>query len=461
MKTIRNFNALWMLIGSLMILACNDFTEVDLPQTQLTGSTVYQSEATATAAISDIYARLRENGILSGNLDGLNMTMGLYTDDLTYYGSATLALDNFFNHTIIPSNDYAISLWRNSYSQIYATNALLDGLSNSNDLTVEFKNRLKGEALFIRAILHFYLANLYGDVPYISTTDYMANSQVSRESIEIVFDKIRTDLELANELLSFEYIATGRVRVNKAAVQTLLARLYVYQEQWSLAESFATSVINQTSLYSIEPNINLAFLKSNPSTIWQLHSGIAGANTLEGRFFIFNSGPPTMAAISNNLLNAFENSDLRKQYWLKSITGGSKTWYHPYKYKQNANTGTSQEYSIKLRLEELYLIRAEARIHQLNISGAQQDLNTIRNRAGLDNISITNQNELLMAILNEKRFEFFTEMGHRWFDLKRYDLAQEVLEPLKPSWMDRNLLLPIPETELILNPNLQPQNTGY
>src|SRR5690554_4575217 len=99
MKTIQNLKVLFVLVSGLIFYACDDFTEVDLPQTQLTGTTVYQDEATATAALSDIYARIRENGVVSGNIAGLSMLMGLYTDDLTYFGSAASPMDSFYNHT--------------------------------------------------------------------------------------------------------------------------------------------------------------------------------------------------------------------------------------------------------------------------------------------------------------------------------------------------------------------------
>lgn len=461
MKTIQNLKVLLVLVIGIVFYACEDFIEVDLPQTQLTGVTVYQDEVTATAALSDIYARMRENGVISGNVDGLSMLMGLYTDDLNYFGSTASPMDSFYNHTVIPSNEYVLSLWANSYSQIYATNALLEGLLNSTEINGEIRNKLRGEALFIRAMLHFYLVNLYGDITYIISTDYQVNSSVSRMPLNVVYDRIIGDLQEAKELLPNNYPVQERVRVNKAVVQALLARVYLYQGQWSQAESEATDIINNSALYNIEPDLDAAFLKNNPSTIWQLHAGIAGLNTLEGRFFIFNSAPPVIAAVNDNLVDAFENNDLRKEHWLKSVTDGSNIWYHPYKYKQNENTGISQEYSIIFRLEEQYLIRAEARAYQVNISGAQEDLNIIRNRAGLSDTSATTQQDLLSAILQERRLELFTEIGHRWFDLKRTGQAGTVLAPLKPAWQERNLLLPIPETELILNPNLQPQNPGY
>jgi len=97
--------------------------------------------------------------------------------------------------------------------------------------------------------------------------------------------------------------------------------------------------------------------------------------------------------------------------------------------------------------------------------GAVADIDEIRQRAGLPLISETNpgigQAQLLDAIFHERRVELFTEWGHRWFDLKRTGRASSILQGLKPGWKDTDILLPIPESELLLNPNLNPQNPGY
>ena len=123
--------------------------------------------------------------------------------------------------------------------------------------------------------------------------------------------------------------------------------------------------------------------------------------------------------------------------------------------------GSGNEYSILLRLAEQYLIRAEARLYLGDLDGAKTDLNLIRNRAALPPITTNIEDELKLAIENERRHELFTEQGHRWFDLKRTARANEILGPIKPNWHNTDILLPIPETELNLNPNLQPQNPGY
>ena len=109
----------------------------------------------------------------------------------------------------------------------------------------------------------------------------------------------------------------------------------------------------------------------------------------------------------------------------------------------------------------MYLIRAEVRAHLNNLLGANTDLNTIRNRAGLPDTNTNNPEVLLNDILKERRVELFTEVGHRFFDLKRTGKTGEKLSALKPNWSDSDLLLPIPEKELLLNNSLQPQNPGY
>ena len=114
-----------------------------------------------------------------------------------------------------------------------------------------------------------------------------------------------------------------------------------------------------------------------------------------------------------------------------------------------------------MRLSEQYLIRAEARAQQGDFIGAKDDLNTIRHLAGLGDTTASTQQELLTAILQERRVEFFTEGGHRFFDLKRTYELDSALSALKPGWNSTDALLPFPESELLLNPNLNPQNPGY
>lgn len=458
MKTI-NLKLVGTLAIAILLFSCDSFTEVSVPESQLIGSAVFKNTATANTALSDIYSRLRESGIASGTTVSTTLLIGSYADELTFFGNNT-NIEQFDKHTLLASNTLLTSLWSLSYGQIYAVNAVLEGVQNSPSITGEDRNRLMGEALFIRAYIHFYLVNLFGDVPYVLTTNYSQNTIISKSPQLKIWQFIVKDLTKAESLLPKSYPTSERVRVNKTVATAMLARVYLYTENWIEAEKQATTVIDNPA-YSWESNPELVFVKNSPSIIWSLQSGSAGLNTNDAKTFAFSSGPPAKSSLSENLWNAFEPGDLRKTLWIKKVTNGTNTWYQPYKYKRSTATASSAEYTILFRLAEQYLIRAEARVHRENFAGAQEDLNRIRNRAGLINTTANTSESLRIAILNERRFELFTEQGHRWFDLKRTANAANVLSPIKVGWRATDLLLPLPENELILNNNLLPQNPGY
>ncbi|WP_306353955.1 RagB/SusD family nutrient uptake outer membrane protein [Flavobacterium sp. '19STA2R22 D10 B1'] len=458
MKTYNSIKIILILTLAAWFSACESFTEVDLPQSQLTGEAVYNDAATATAALSDIYARMRESGLVSANGQGLSALMASYSDELVVYSSSSAAAP-YYNHTVSATNSSVANFWNTGYGQIYAANALIEGLENSETIETADKEKLKGEALFIRALLHFHLMNVFGKIPYITTTDYHVNAMVSRQSIPEVYEAVIADLLQAKMLLPDEYAVSFRVRPNKAAASALLARIYLYNENWDLAAAEASTVIGNT-LYVIVQDPAAVFLKESSEAIWSLHAGLAGANTIDARTFVFTATPPPFFALDNSLVNAFSAGDFRRANWIGSATNGTNTWYYPFKYKQIINTGTSKEFTIMLRLSEQYLIRAEALAHLGDIDGARSDLNVIRHRAGLsDNVS-TNPADLLDAIMAERRLELFTEQGHRWFDLVRTNKAAMVIGAIKPSWDATHLLFPLPETEILLNSNLY-QNPGY
>lgn len=450
-----------LLLALSLVYACADFTDVDLPSSQLTAGTVFKDKTTANAAIVDIYAKIRDSGLLTGFPSGLCNQLGLYTDELQFYGFSGAGQVNFYNNSLLSTSPQIAELWNSSYNQIYAANAILDGVTNATGLTQEEKEQFTGEALFVRALIHFYLVNSYGAIPYITTTDYKANITVVRMPEAAVYEQIIIDLEQSVALLSAQYNTSNRVRPNKGVAQALLARVYLYSEQWELASNTASAVLNQTELYVWPSSLDLEFLKESKATIWQLMSGADGENTYQGNIFIFVQGPPPSVAITQHLINAFTIDDQRKTKWIKVVSNGTTTWYHSNKYKEKSNTATSMEYSIIFRMAEQYLIRAEARAHSGDLIGAKEDLNKTRNLAGLSNSTATTSEQIIAAVQMERRLEFFTEYGHRFFDLKRTGKLDEVLSPIKSQWQTTDRLLPIPQSELLLNSNLSPQNEGY
>lgn len=462
-KTLFSHTKLSLLWITLLLLtsSCEDALEVENPVGQIPTEEVFNDEGTATAAVSTLYAKLRDQAFLTGNLSGTSHAMGLYADELDYYDMPGFPLESVYTHQVLPSNTVISSLWNETYQIIYLSNAVLEGVSSSSELAQNFKNQLRGEALFIRALSHFYLVNLYGAIPYITTTDYVVNSEVERLQMTSVYEMLRSDLLEAKMLLGVDYNSAERIRANTYVVSALLARVYLYLEQWQDAEMESSLLLDNATLFALEPKVQDEFLKKSTSAIFQLKPKNEGDNTLEAAVFKFQSAPPPRTALTPSLVNSMDESDQRKIHWIGEVTNGTDTFYFPNKYKENTNTGTSVEYSIVFRIAEQYLIRSEARLMQGNITGAKEDLNRIRNRAGLEDINAATTSGLLEAIIEERRFELFTEFGHRWFDLRRYGLANEVLAPIKSGWKPTDVLLPLPEDELLINPNLNPQNPGY
>jgi hypothetical protein len=444
----------------LNIMGCSDFVEVDPPKNILISKTVFEEPATVASAMANIYYNMREQGMVSGNY-GLSIAMGSYADELDYYGLDTDQL-NLYNHNVSANNTTISNWWSHAYNLIYAVNDIISGIEQSASLNLEDSNRYKGQALFIRGYLHSLLVDLYGDIPYITTTNYLENNIVARMPVDTVYEYIIADLVQAVDLLDSTDETGEHVIPNKVVANALLARMYLYTENWDMAEATADALIRTQDL---ELDINKVFLRNSKETLWQFKPGGPNLkNTQEAGRLIITFIPTQGYALSNSLLSAFEPGDLRYSNWIGNITSddGLTTLYYAHKYKETINTTTaSLEYSVIFRLTEQYFIRSEARAHLGDIAGAQADINAIRNRAGLGVTMAATKDELLNAIGQERRVELFTECGHRWFDLKRLGQVGNVLGPIKPNWRPTDILFPIPETELEVNPNLKPQNTGY
>ena len=443
----------------LFMGACTDFVEVDPPKNNLISETVFENPETVESALANIYFKMRDQGMLSGRF-GFCTIMGIYVDELDYYRTDTNYME-MYQHNVTASNTLTSGWWNHAYNIIYAANDIVKGVDNAKGLTTEVRSDYKGQALFIRAYMHSLLVGVYGDIPYITTTDYLENNRVKRMPQSTVYEQIISDLKHAISLMKPRTASGEHVVPDRAVASALLARVYFYTERWELAALTAGDLIES---YNFETDINKVFLKSSLETLWQFKpNGVSDKNTYEANQFIIRFIPGQTYALNNNLLDAFEPNDLRATNWVGSLTStnGLTTLYFAHKYKALLSNTASLEYSIVFRLTEQYLIRAEARAQLNDILGSQNDLNKIRNRAGLENTLANTQVELLAAIMHERQVEFFTEQGHRWFDLKRLGKLGDVLEPIKTNWSATDVLLPIPEQELEKNPNLKPQNLGY
>lgn len=477
------FNSMWMKHQSkgsvsvvlLFILmccfACAEFLDIDEPKNQIVGGTAYKDDASATSAIIGIYTKMMEAPAFASG--SITLQAGFSADELNYP-----IVSGFQANSLLPADPtLKSSLWEPGYKYIYYANSLLEGVSRSSNVSLNVRRRLEGEARFIRAFVFFYLTNLFGDVPLITTTDYKKNEGFPRTPQADVYAFIINDLQDAEVLLPADYsfYNNERVRPNKEAATALLARVYLYtaalgkSEDWAKAEAAATSVINNTNLYSLQDSVDEVFLakvdfQPNREALWQLEP-VSISYTFEKQLFNF-TGPTSSNLLCGGAVNAFEAGDKRKNHWIGTAIVDKRSYFFPSKYKADDQAPeAAKEYSMVLRLAEQYLIRAEARAQQNKLAEAIADVDTIRHRAGLPHIQNTNpgigQEELILAIMQERRIEFMAEWGHRWLDLKRTKSADAVLSSVKADWQSTDVLYPIPQSEIDNNPNLQPQNEGY
>ncbi|HSC40346.1 MAG TPA: RagB/SusD family nutrient uptake outer membrane protein, partial [Chitinophagaceae bacterium] len=239
----------------------------------------------------------------------------------------------------------------------------------------------------------------------------------------------------------------------------LLARAYLYKKDYVNAEAEATKVIGATDVSYSLPLDSLAFVNTSPEVILQF-ANLNGFSQFGGYYRTSSATAAPSYTLNPVIANAFEAGDTRRRDWVDSVTVGTTKYYKIRKYKLVTATA-GNEYDVILRLAEQYLIRAEARAQQNNISGAQADINAIRTRAGLGNTPAATQAALLAAVAQERKVELFGEMSHRWFDLKRTGQADAVISPLKPAtWKSTAVLMPIPVSQIQANGNLT-QNNGY
>lgn len=460
---IKRYRYLYYILLMGWLSSCSRWVEVEVPKSQLLGSELFKQKQTAHAALAGLYAHVRDQGFVSGNsfYNGA-IPIGWFSDEIVYPRGAGNDEYLLYHNMLTPSTIKIKDLWTISYKSIYLANGIIEATKNSSELSETDRTLLLGEALFIRGLMHFYLTNTYGDIPYVRTTDYRENMRISKKSQTEVLAEVIHDLSEAESYLPDTYPTAERIRVNRSVVHALMARVYLYQKDWPKAAQFATNIIDQTSTYQLE-GLDQAFLKVSREAIWQLKPAEEGYATKEGASYILNNNPFGAGfTLQNTFIEDHEIGDQRKDKWLGTFTDGQGSWPFTYKYKQRlSNTGVTTEYSVILRLAEQYLIRAEAFAHLDKIDKGTEDLNHIRRRAGLDNLNGLDKQSLLDAVLQERRIELFMEYGHRWFDLKRMGKAEQYLKPIKVNWSSKQLLWPIPQTEIEANPNLEPQNPEY
>jgi hypothetical protein len=482
MKTMKplllKMDHLFLFIMSILaLIGCKKMVEPEPPVSLIIGKQAYATNTSAIAVVNSIYSFMSQQNNFAQGLRSVGTLTGLAGDELQPYPTEPFLM--FYTNDIRPELFSTNYFWYSAYTNIYTCNAALQEMPGASGMTEPVKKQLIGEVKFLRAFFYFYLVNLFGDVPLATTTDYRINNRLTRTSASQIYDLILQDLTEAQAVLSANFVdgylnkVPERIRPTRWAAAALLARVHLYLQNWVAAEAQATMVLDNIEL-KLEPDLDGVFLPNSKEAILQLQPKLF-LNTMDGYTYVLdNRGPNgirTPVSLRPAFRSQFEPGDTRLDKWIGQVnipgTGAfsDTTFYYPFKYKVGFPAPpTTSEYLMVFRLAEQYLIRAEARAHQGNLDGANEDLNNIRSRAGLPATAAATQQNLLEAIAHERQVELFTEWGTRWLDLKRTGAMDSIMTRVAAEkgteWHPHFKLFPIPQYEIEQNPNLT-QNPGY
>lgn len=429
--------------------------------------------------------------ILAGNS---NVGAGGGTD-----GLETIQAANFITQS---DNGMALYMWRSPWVGIGQCNVLLEGLNNADAVSEALRERVRGEALFLRAHYYYILVRLFGALP-IREKPYNPgeDSAIARSSVADVYDLIIRDTREAIDLLpaKAEYGTQDRGRACKEAAMCQLADVYLtlapdnpsyYQEVVRLCDDIAsygydlsaypyTDCFDATKNNTDESLFEVQFSGSTEYDFWGDNAQASWASTFMGpRNSGFVAGSYGWNQPTEEFVSQYEEGDLRKDMTIlyegcppfdgmDYKASYSNTGYNVRKFL--VSKSISPEYNtnpanwVVYRFADVLLKKAEALNELGSTKDAEMPLNIVRRRAGLPNVSGLGQAEMRAKIIHERRMELAFE-GHRWFDMIRIDhgnYAIEFLKSIGKTNVNANrLIFPIPQTERDTNP-LMDQNPGY
>lgn len=371
-----------------------------------------------------------------------------------------------------PGSHFTTGTWSTAYRLINEANIIIAGVDQTVTSQAH-KDRLKGEALFLRGIAYQELLRIYSYEPnhpkisewnkgvIMRTTPVLGFSDADKRSRGTVlegYQQVEKDYLEAITLLNNNDRGTVYY-ADAAAAHAGLARLYLYWEKWSDALYHAQQAYTKAkgSLQDFSTSGNIFNQLPNPESIFELSFDLTHGSS--GSLNAVTHPPPGWfdALPSQELLALYEVGDLRNNLFAVHTDG------YPYILKYTGTVGTNTDHIPVFRVAEMLLIQAEANYELNDEPAAITALETLREKRGLPGYAVAPTGaSLLNEIYNERRRELAFE-GHRWFDLKRR--AMDVPKPAIPGhlpvpWDDFRILSNLSNTEVENNPNLD-QNPGY
>jgi hypothetical protein len=454
-----------------------------VPQSSFTPDNFYKNTDDAKAAVNAVYDAMN-------SADMYNQVMWIIqdqaTDDSEWGGgrsTANQAKNDLDKYTFTPSTSTFQSVWSTVYRSINRSNTVLARVPGIA-MDPELQTRLLAETKFMRGFYYFTLVRLFGGVPLVLTeTTSLNNLQVSRASVDEIYDQVIKDFTEAEAILPATYTGADRGRATKGAATAFLAKVYLTRQEWAKASQKAKEVID-SGVYDLWANYSEVFLLANKNgkeavfEIQALGGGFSEGSWMQGymrpnfdrvnNIAGFGDDP-----VTKNLYDTYTAADKRRNINIKLYSATSTPAapasidFPAYVYKYldasaTANAEGSNNYPV-IRYADILLMYAEA----LNEQGAGnaeafKAVNRLRTRAGLVELPASlSQDEFRDAVLLERRLELAFE-GHRWYDLVRTKRLVAAMKIQNPNIMvaEKNLLLPLPQTERDVNPNLT-QNPGF
>lgn len=475
----------------LFCLSCSDFLTEEL-QGDYSTKTFYTSSENAVRAVNGIY-----NISLFTREDNLLWVFGDVASDDSIKGgnpgdkSDINYIDNF---SADPDNGMLSIYWIYSYEGIARANNAIKYIPDIKNMDSALKDRLIGEAKFLRALNYFHLVNIWGAIPLRTEPNTATNGNLPLSDVAAVYTLIEQDLKDAiNSAIPISYSAQDAGRVTKGAAYAMLAKVYLFRNNWGGSLSAIESV-NALNKYDLADNYGDLFVpgaEDNKEVIFaarHLQGQNPGLGNILNVYFApspengyyFNA--PTQSYVDSfNETTVAGEVDPRLdisigrpgQPWMNGNTfeaGWSPTGYLVKKYNQplaQVPVGTKADGYlpyIYLRYADVLLMKAEALAQRntgTDFDDACDALDEVRARAGLAPTTAATQSELLKAIRIERRRELGFE-SHRFFDLMRWgkEIAVEALgSEIEVQWRGDRFYYPIPQGELDTNKGIKQEPT--
>lgn len=449
--------------------SCSDLLNTE-PKQSVSSSVALSDITGIRALLISVYDRLQPNTYYGARI---MIAPEIMADNVRLTNTNS---NRYFNERVNAPSAHMQQFWAN-YAAINEANFIITSIDAANTTAAD-KAQIKGEALFLRALLYFDMARVFAYEPTkvvngfneglilrTEPTDDVAKADLrARATVQETYQFIEKDLKDA--IASFP--ATGnRLRANKAAANALLARVYLYWEKYADAITYATAALDAPNGASLVSGANYvaAFASApNPESFFEINYVQAteslGVNeSMHSLTTNLTTGNWGDVVPTNELLSLYEATDIRRTQGFFAATKGGEAVFFSRKFP--GARGPFTDNIPVIRYSEVLLIRAEAYAATGKADLALADLNRLRTRAGATVIPATVTGEDLMnAIMRERRLELVLE-GHRFFDLKRRGevITKAALSAPVP-YNDFRILAPLPVGQVQLNPKLK-QNPGY